>query len=97
MKIDRIQMIDMAINMLSQAKTSQQSIEKIVENNDISLIGFGDQKSTSNDSLWGKYIYSIIRGAVGLLEINTSDIQSLSKIGNFDSQNKDDEEDDYDE
>lgn len=79
MKIDRIQMLDMAINMLNQAKSSQQAIEKIVDNNDLSLLGFGDKKGDVTNGLWGKYIYSIIRGAVGLMEITTSDIERLAE------------------
>lgn len=91
MKPDRIQMLDMAMNMLMQAKISHTSINKIVDNNDITLLGFGDKASYSEDATWGRHIYAIIRGCVGLLEINTADIQSLSKI-NFDRNESDEDE-----
>ena len=78
--IDRIEMLDMAIDMLNQVKTSHESIERIVETNDISAMGFGHKKDVYHDRLWAKYIYEIIRSSVGLLEINTNDIDCVSQI-----------------
>lgn len=90
-KMNRMAMLDMAVNMLNQVRISHESIERIVDNNDIPLVGFSETNDPYNP-LWARYVYDIVRACVGILEINTSDIQTLSKVGLNKEEPEDEEE-----
>lgn len=94
-RMNRLAMLDMAVNMLNQVRVSHESIERIVDNNEIPLVGFSETNDPYNP-LWARYVYDIVRACVGILEINTSDIQTLSKVG-LKNQDDNDEEDYEDE
>lgn len=70
--IDRIEFLDMAINMLTQAKISQKALEEIYDKAD------EEMKSKINDQIWARHIYQIIRGVMGIIEMNTTDLVLLS-------------------
>src|SRR5580692_5158885 len=95
MKTTRIEMLNMAMNMLEQAKIAQLSFEKIAEKS------YLECKDCSEiiDSRWAKNIYIIIRGAVGIIEMSTNDIRIISEKDIYkceitDKIEKDDDEDD---
>ena len=70
--INRLQMIDMAIDMLKQARETQISIQKISEKASI------EESMFINNSGWAKHVYNVVRGGIGIIEINTEELKVLS-------------------
>ena len=69
---DKLELIDMAIGILEQAKNCQKSLEILREKLEINY----DNDST--DSLWAKHCYHMIRAGIGIIEINTHETTILS-------------------
>lgn len=69
-----IELIDMAINMLNQARASTQAIDNLRFRLDSPL------DSSLSDALLARYCYKIVRSAVGVIEVNTKQIQYLSNM-----------------
>ena len=71
-RTNNIDLMNMAIDMLRQSISTQESLNSIYEKLEIK----------NEDSTYGKqsarFNYQIIRGCVGLLEINTDQIKILS-------------------
>ena len=69
---NKTELIDMAINMLEQAKESIESLEKIREK----LDQYYD--TSKSDALWARHCYQMIRAGVGVIEVSTAEITDLS-------------------
>jgi hypothetical protein len=65
-------MIDMAIEMLKQARETQISIQNIAEKASI------EESMFINNSSWAKHVYNVVRGGIGIIEINTEELKVLS-------------------
>lgn len=86
--INRQQMIDMAIDMLKQARLTQISIQEISEKASI------EESMFINNSGWDKHVYNVIRGGVGIIEINTEEIKVISSKDIYKNPMQQDIEDD---
>jgi len=71
-KPNKVELIDMAINMLQQAKDSIISLDKIREKLD------QHYDTSRSDALWARHCYQMIRSGVGIIEVTTAEIQDLS-------------------
>jgi Na+/phosphate symporter len=96
--ISRIEMLDMAINILQQSKLAQKSCEDIRRKT--SNIGMDYFKVS--DRKWAKHIYNVIRSGVAIIEMTTEDLTVLSLQDFFkpplkDEESEDNDEDEYDE
>lgn len=69
MKPNKLDLLDMAINMLNQAKDIQKSLEEISRKSEIN--GGECFEFQINEKEWAKHVYNIVRSGVGILEINT--------------------------
>lgn len=70
---NRQDMLDMAIDMLKQAKVAQESLDRIREKTNT------PDSKLINNSMWAKHCYNIVRGGIGIIEINTNDLKILSE------------------
>lgn len=93
MKPSRLDLLDMAINMLNQAKDTQKSLEEISRKSEIN--GGECFEIQINEKEWARHVYNIVRSGVGILELNTDEIRSLSQkevcIGCKDDEEEEDE------
>jgi len=71
-KPNKTELIDMAINMLQQARDSCIAIETIRSK----LDQYYD--TSRSDALWARHCYQMIRSGVGIIEVNTAEITDLS-------------------
>lgn len=71
--INRLQMLDMAIDMLKQARETQISVQRISEKGNV------EESMFINNSQWAKHTYNIVRGGIGIIEINTEELKVLSQ------------------
>lgn len=73
--ISRLEMIDMALNMLQQAKLAQKSCEDIRRKTS----NLGMEYCKVSDSKWAKLIYQVVRSGVAIIEMTTEDLAVLSR------------------
>lgn len=86
---NRLELIDMALSILQQVKTSQEALNKVIDKADI------QENRFINSSMWAKHVYNIVRGGVGLIEINANELKILSERDIY--REPEDERDDDDE
>ena len=73
LKINNIELMHMAVDMLSQSISTQESLNTIYEK-----LGIKDEECVYN-RLSARFNYQIIRGCVGIMELNTDQIKTLSQ------------------
>lgn len=93
----RLEILEMASNMLEQAKIAQKSIEEIMRKTGKTSQNY----CKMSDSLWAKHVYRLVRTGVSIIEITTKDLKVLSEKDFTKPEEKEEEklneEDEYEE
>jgi hypothetical protein len=94
--MSRLEILEMASNMIEQAKIAQKSIQDMKKKFPHVRLPFCE----ISDSKWAKLVYNIVRSGVSIIEITTHDLKVFSEQDftvKKEEENENDYEDDYEE